>query len=392
MPTEEKAKLIEKLFAGMDPELDITVAEFEDESFSIDFPREDEQIVLSFEDLMNYRSFENLSITRIRVSSNFITQFPIMGHSFALEYLTEKHRFEYENEGVKIKVINNPLLLGIGAVSLGEYSKYCPPCTPYTALHIEYATEAQKLSESEEYKLAKSFMFEYSHLAGLAFTFSEIRDVYWDGYDENEDVVLNVVKVNSLKSYSDGMDLFKRAMDANDQEISFLFYYKLIEFYAPVAAKRSAFDHLTQRLDSLRIKGATNSDIDAILQISANYRSSQSDKDLAQALLKDTIDIIEFFPKLPEEIRKKISKAANFNPTQLTYDTNQEIINKIFNLLGSILYSTRNSIVHAKSNYTPDQNECRPEDLEQLNLFLRQISYVIINWYDRLPNHIKYNN
>lgn len=341
---------------------------------------------------MNYKSFENLSITRAKVSSNFVIQFPILGHSFALEYLTDKYCFEYENEGVKIKVIENPLLIRIGAVSLGEYSKYCPPCTPYTALHIEYATEAHKLTESEEYKLAKSFMFEYSHMAGIAFTFSEIRDVYRDGYDESEGDILNVVKVNSLKSYTDGMDLFKRAMDSSDQEISFLFYYKLIEFYAPIAAKRSAFDRLTQRLDSLRIKGATNCDIDAILQISANYRSSQSDKDLAQALLKDTIDIIEYFPKLPDEIRKKISKNANFNSNLLSYETGPEITTKIFNFLGSILYSTRNSIVHAKSNYTSDQNECRPEDLEDLNLFLREISYVIINWYDRLPNHIKSNN
>lgn len=44
MPTEKEIKLIEKLFASFDPDLDITVAEFDDEGIYIDFHREDKQI------------------------------------------------------------------------------------------------------------------------------------------------------------------------------------------------------------------------------------------------------------------------------------------------------------------------------------------------------------
>ncbi|TKC63562.1 hypothetical protein FBD94_04165 [Pedobacter hiemivivus] len=188
------------------------------------------------------------------------------------------------------------------------------------------------------------------------------------------------------------MDLYLKATESVDPEISFLYYYIIIEFYALISSKRIAYDSLTRKLDSIRISGAKNHDIKAIIQIADQHRTSQTDKELAQSILKETIDLIDVFQLLPDDLQKKVSKNSGLNSAQLSYETNPEQIQKSINSLGTILYSTRNSIVHAKSNYTQNQNECKEEELKQLNVFLKQVTYGIIKWYSRLPQHIKEAN
>ena len=57
--------------------------------------------------------------------------------------------------------------------------------------------------------------------------------------------------------------------------------------------------------------------------------------------------------------------------------------------VGTILYSTRNSIVHAKSNYTPTGNECAEEDLYELNAFMDRLCQCLILWNNRQPSEYK---
>ena len=54
---------------------------------------------------------------------------------------------------------------------------------------------------------------------------------------------------------------------------------------------------------------------------------------------------------------------VGFNKAELGYETKAETVQQISNLLGTALYSIRNSIVHAKSNYKSDKNECPRNDL-----------------------------
>lgn len=53
--------------------------------------------------------------------------------------------------------------------------------------------------------------------------------------------------------------------------------------------------------------------------------------------------------------------------------------------IGSILYATRNSIVHAKSNYNATGKECIIEDLDQLNSFMAALCKCLIIWNGRQP-------
>lgn len=89
-------------------------------------------------------------------------------------------------------------------------------------------------------------------------------------------------------------------------------------------------------------------------------------------------------------MRKRISKNLHFNQTELNYSSKSETLTGIIASLGTILYSTRNSIVHAKSNYKSDNNECNAQDLPIFNEFLKEACYAIINWNNRLPDHLKF--
>lgn len=389
--TLDEINVINKLGEYLEAEYEITTNELAegDDHITIIFPRD--EIICKTEVFLKYlTSFKDLQITNKRVGSPLITQIPILSHDFPIDYLLEKYQLKYANGGIKISIIANPILIGIGAVKLDEYSKYCPPCSPYVAVEVEYATLAQKLSEDEERNLVKSYLFEFSHLSGYPINFHEIRDVYWENTEDDDDEEsIHDVNVNSLQDYTEGMDLYLKAVESIDAEISFLYYYKIIEFYAPISAKRIAYDSLTRKLDSIRLSAAKNKDIKAIIQIADQHRTSQTDKELAQSILKETMDLVDVFHLLPDDIQKKVSKNSGLNSGQLSYETSPEQIQKSINSLGTILYSTRNSIVHAKSNYTPNQNECKEEDLKQLNVFLKHVTYGIIKWHSRLPQHIK---
>jgi hypothetical protein len=50
-----------------------------------------------------------------------------------------------------------------------------------------------------------------------------------------------------------------------------------------------------------------------------------------------------------------------------------------------ILYATRNSIVHAKSNYIATGNEISQSDLPAGNEMMEIITRSIINWNQRQP-------
>jgi hypothetical protein len=388
--TQEDLENITQAFEKFHPDYEIEVLDLAvgDEQVAISFPR-DEEIIYKVEEFRKYvTEIHELDITTSRVRSSLISQYPIFGFDYSLDNFLENYQLKYNSDGITIKIISNPFFLGIAAVKLGEYSKYSPPCSPYSAVEVTYNSPEKKLNEQEELELIKSFLFEYSYLSGQGIDFYEIKDVFWDGYSEDE-IEPSHLEVNTLPKFTEGMELFVKALGSFDHEIRFLFYYKIIEYYSPISAKRLAYETLAGKLDAVRIIGARSKDLESILAITEQFRTSQTDKELAQALITNTVDIVETFPKLPESIQKMIAKTAGFNKADLNYTTDQSTIQKINNVLGSILYSTRNSIVHAKSNYKSDGRECKTEDLPQLNAFLQLITYGIISWYNRLPNHVK---
>lgn len=389
--TEEKIATINEALLKLDPnkefEIEISELKIGEEEIILFFPRD--EINISVYDLLKYLpEFESIQFSQARVTSNRFTQIPVYSFEKPIDYIITEINFSVDTPNYKMRLVENPILIGIAATKLGIYDKYALPCSSYIGLEIEYQSSENRLSEENELKLVKSFLFELSYISKSSINFNIIHES--GAFDEYEEPEKQNIILESLNVYSEGMDLFRKALNSTDEEITFLYFYKIIEYYSPIAARISAYENLSKKIVALKYNNPTNQDLLSIFSIADKFRVSLLDKELAQILLNSSIDIIELFPKLPIAIRKKISKNLHFNETELNYNIKNEILLGIITTVGTILYSTRNSIVHAKSNYKSDSNECNAEDLSILNEFLNAACYSIINWYNRLPDHLKF--
>lgn len=391
--TEENIEEINEAFQRLDPqgefEIDVTKLDVGDEKVFITFPRDDAEINASV--LMKYiKEFDSLKFSEEKVTSNRFTQIPVYSFGKPLDFIINEINFSVEVAAkYKIRLVDNPILIGIAATKLDLYDKYAPPCSSYIGIEIEYDTVENRLSEDEELKVLKAFLFELSYLSDSSIDFTVIHDSgYFDEYEEPE---RQHITLDSIANFSEGMDLYRKALNSSDDEISFLYFYKIIEYYSPIAARTQAYETLSKKIESLRYKTPSNGDLSAVFSIADKFRVSLSDKELAQTLLSSSIDVVDLFPKLPEAIKKRIAKMVHFNSAELNYGCGSEILQGIVNSLGLILYSTRNSIAHAKSNYKRDFNECDASDLSVFNEFLKAACYSIIKWHNRLPDHLKFD-
>ena len=179
------------------------------------------------------------------------------------------------------------------------------------------------------------------------------------------------------------MDLFIKANQSLSQDLKFLTYYKVFEYFAPYYSKLDAFEAMRKKLDSSNANDLSAYFISTIFDLTKEYDESLRDKELIKSLIDNTFDLVDIYKSLPLYMRKWM-KVEN-----LEYKTKKEAKDRVINSLGNILYATRNEIVHAKSNFNPTGIECRTEELEQLNEFMHMACYSTIKWYNRLPKHLK---
>lgn len=289
---------------------------------------------------------------------------------------------EHENH-ITLSIVDDPFLIGIVATKQKQYNEYHAPCSSHLAVQVKYPSKDKRLSFEDEEKLIKSFFFDLCHAyeVGFEFTTFEAKGIVFPTYDEHAYgfSVLN-------EEYNFGMDLFIQANQSISPELRYLSYYKIFEYFAPFYSKIEAFESMRKKLDSSKANLLSADYIASIFELAKNYEYSLRDKELVKALIDKTFDVVDIYMSLPESIIKKIKV------TNLTYKSTKETKDKVINTLGTILYETTNSIVHAKSNYKSSGFECKTDDINILNSFMHMACYSTIKWYNRLPKHLKMEN
>ena len=372
--------------------LEISISEYDEENVMIEFPREDEDIVYKSNVFLEYMNdIDNIYFSLSNVHIKNISQHPILPTD-QLYNLFDKIKFKFENNDVTIEIIEFPFLIGLANVKYSFYSKYAPPCSTYYAIEIKYKGSHKKTFE-EENKLLKTFIFEFYQATNTLVETTEIFDFDSEfyGYEEetNQDVKTKEILIDELIEYNDAIESYLKAVNTKDSEIKFLCFYKIIEYFSPKVSKLRAYEIMSRKLETLKYKSVENEDLNKLFEISDSYKKSKSDSELCKTVLSISVDIIDIFNLLPETIIKSICKTVKLNPKDINYELNQESIDSIFQQLGRVLYSTRNKIVHAKSNYTSDGFECKNEDLYKLNEFLSKATFQILAWNNKLPKHSK---
>jgi hypothetical protein len=119
----------------------------------------------------------NLNFSEEKVTSPRFTQMPVISAGKPLDYIINEIDFKIESkEGYVVRLVDHPILIGIAATKLDLFDKYSEPCSSYIAIEIEYESIDKRLSNEDELKIFKAYLFELSHLCDNSIDFTIIRD------------------------------------------------------------------------------------------------------------------------------------------------------------------------------------------------------------------------
>ena len=377
--------------------------EFEDEEIALDFPQDYDSVSYGSEEFLDYMSdvdsLEEVDKTTVR--TNHIRQTVISSRYQGWDMFEEKLRsFSFDGDFYTVKIVSNPFLVGLVNAKNGncdqDYGVYC--CLEYTALELKYKDE-RRLKKEEEDQLLERITFFLTKELGTAVFISEVIDINkkYDYYsvveddedEENDKSSDTIVKVIDLMAYNPMMKLYKQALAAEDEEIKFLQYYKIIEYISPIVAKLTAYDKLNKRLDLLATSGRNHEYLDSIFSVTRKYDQDLKDDYLAISVIQTCVDVLPLWQFVPERLRKQIRKNLSLQKDSLDDNISDEQLASLQKQIARMLYSTRNSIVHAKSNYEPNGYELEVNELEDGNKMMDMITMSIIQWNERQPESYK---
>ena len=377
--------------------------EFEDENIVLTFPQDYDGVSYSSEEFLNYMSdIESLvEVDKTTVRTNHIRQTIISSRYQGWDMFESRLRsFSFDGVFYTVNIVSNPFLVGLINAKNGncdqDYGVYC--CLEYTALELKYSDE-RRLSKEEEDQQLERITFFLTKVLGCAVYISEVIDINskYDYYsvvenvedEENDDSFDTIVKVTDLMAYNPMMKLYKQALAAEDEEIKFLQYYKIIEYISPIVAKLSAYDKLNKRLDFLATSCRNHEYLDSIFSITRKYDQDLKDDYLAISVIQTCVDILPLWQFVPERLRKRIRKNLSLKRDGLDDTISDEQLASLQKQIARMLYATRNSIVHAKSNYEPNGYELEDDELEDGNKMMDIITMSIIQWNERQPESYK---
>ena len=197
----------------------------------------------------------------------------------------------------------------------------------------------------------------------------------YDFFREKEQIVH---KSSDLPKESPMLKMYLDALSIRDKSLRFLLFYKIIEYISPIIANSILYKRLEARLNIGAFSKKGESYYGSIIDLVHRYNRSISDAELASTVLAECCDLELSKQYIPDTIWRLMLRDSGVSANRKIEDlTNDEIV-KLNISLGKILYATRNSIVHAKSNYTPTGKECLNKDIGALNEFMKVLCYAII--------------
>ena len=374
--------------------------EFEDEDIVLDFPQDYDGVSYSSEEFLDYMSDVDslVEVDKTTVRTNHIRQTVISSRYQGWDMFEERlHSFSFDSDFYTVNIVSNPFLVGLVNAKNGncdqDYGVYC--CLEYTALELKYKDE-RRLKKEEEDQLLERITFFLTKELGTAVFISEVIDIKkYDYYsvveddEENDNSSDTIVKVTDLMAYNPMMKLYKQALAAEDEEIKFLQYYKIIEYISPIVAKLTDYDKLNKRLDLLATSGRNHEYLDSIFSITRKYDQDLKDDYLAISVIQTCVDVLPLWQYVPERLRKQIRKNLSLQKDSLDDNISDEQLASLQKQIARMLYSTRNSIVHAKLNYEPNGYELEGDELEDGNKMMDMITMSIIQWNERQPESYK---
>ena len=358
-----------------------------DDTIYLAFPYDDFEDGIDIEDFIDYTSdLEHLvRVDDSTVRMGNIRQTILIIDDYRYYYLTPS--VEYNDDILKLRIEEKPLLVGIIASKEGIYNDFfgVRPMTGYKAVELRYKGD-KRLTPSEEDEIIARYLYFIVSKYDCSIEIGTFD--YWEdltGEDKPEDYEISA---KELVPYSDAMEYYTEALRIFDLEIQFHHLYKIIEHFSPIVAKKLAYERLNQKLDSLAVVKRDYQYLDSLLELSKHYELSKSDSVLCKTVLQECVDIVPIYTILPKSVQKEISRRCSFKISNLNDCSSKEIA-QVKDELSKIIYSTRNRIVHAKSNWETSDYACEGEDMEEMNEFMKALAQCLIVWNGRQPKEFR---
>lgn len=373
----------------------------EDESVYLIMPGEDEGISFTFEELVEFKNeiseFQVINQGRFRTKTKSYQI--IKAESSDLEfYLSKISDFKQVYNGVKISIIESSTYVGIGCLELGSYhDDFGSGYQSYLTIEICYSDKSKKISIKEETELIYSYLYEIADSTGFVFHLSKVNEYNSELEDKINDLIYaesegvetdeEEINLKPLLEFNEGMRLFVAALQTTDEELKLLNFYKILEYFAPIVINIESYNLLAKKLDSPKVLNPNRSFLKSIFDLVNSTNQRFRDEDLIKSVFNTCFDLVDIFNYLPQSIKSKV--LGIIKEKEISYNLDNNKLQSASNIIGSTLYSTRNMVAHAKSNYIPTGNECPKNEISQLNVFLKETTARTIRWYTKLPDNLK---
>lgn len=372
--------------------------EIEIDSICLLFPDDQEGYEIGLEEFLSYMSeIDSLvEVGKTGIRTAHYRQVLMDLPSFIyVDYDDRLHSYHFKGEGYEVSIVDKPFLIGVDNAQKGRFEEeFGSGCTDYyTAIEIKYSDTP--LEESQENELIERILYYLTIELRTAVSVMSFPEFYYSGKNRGNETTLTltsdkVVNVSGIQAYSPLMTLYRQAKRVEDPEIQFLQYYKVIEQVSPVVARLVAYERLNKRLDLLSSMPRDFKFLDSIFAITRQYDYDLKDDALAFSVLQICVDLIPLYGMIPKKQRKHIKAELRLTKDEVSdADLSDEQLKSLQRQFARMLYSTRNSIVHAKANYDPTGLEFLGDDLPQVNEIMDIIAVSIINWNDRQPEGFK---
>lgn len=363
-----------------------------DEVINFSFPGDEDCVQIGVDDLINITSkldtYEECGESTVRCANLSQTVIDI---EYNWYYDGEILNEIYETDCFIASIVEEPILIGIRNLRHDCYNyDFWSPCRVFHAIEFRYKEGVKKLPYEQELEEIYRFLFtlnvKNNYLIRIAElpevetgeSMDDIEETDLENYDFTKETEKIVHHSSDLPNGSPMLKMYLDALSISDRGLRFLLFYKIIEYISPIIANSILYKRLEARLNIGVFSKKGESFYNSIVDLVHRYNRSISDAELASTVLTECCDIELTRPYIPDSIWKLMLRDSGVAANRKIEDLTNDDIAKLNISLGKILYATRNSIVHAKSNYTVTGKECPTKDIGTLNEFMKILSYVII--------------
>lgn len=370
---------------------------FIDESYSTHIQLDDSQIELDIsllefidiiEETKNAKIIDNVKFVSDKRSIYRVTTINEYSRLILEELLYENAKCFIKQDVIDnirftCLVKNGVTLFGVMTNMQGDYEDFFPSVLD-DDLFIEIIYDDTKLLDEKVNKIINAYLFELNASYKIKLRLEPRSEINYDEELENQESGFSESLLLRPLMFGKGIEeVIKLFNDAeayyDNYDFAIIQYTKVIEYVSQTVISQEIVEEAYKKLMSPNALRPDANYIKELESLFVGYKSKyDTDRNSIKATIKKCCNFDEFTHCLPKFL---VNISKYIRDSEKNKAKKQEFINSAFDLLCDGISDTRNSLTHAKANYTINGHECPEEEKVQYVEIIRIISIQVIRWY-----------